>query len=132
VAVSPTEAVDVAERFFAALQRGDVQGATALFADGAVVWHNWDQLEQTPSEALAPVAALAPLQPRLELVRRYVVSDGCVQQHVIRLTAPSGAPVEIPAIQRICIEAGKITRIDEYMDTNAFAAVFGADADRLS
>ena len=120
-----TETVEVAERFFAALQQADVEGAAAMFADGAVVWHNWDQIEQTPAEALAPVTALAPLQPAFELVRRYVVSDGCVQQHVIRFTAPNGTPVVIPAIQRICIDGGKITRIDEYMDTSVFATVFG-------
>jgi ketosteroid isomerase-like protein len=122
------DVLNVVDRFCAALGEGDIQQAADLFTDDAVVWHNYDQVEQPPVEALAPAAALAPLRPVFDIVRRYVVDDGCIQQHVIRLTTPTGTKIAIPVVQRICVDGGKITRIDEYMDTAPLAALAGSPA----
>ena len=55
---------------------------------------------------------------RYEDVRRVVLDDGFVQQHVLRGDAPGGK-LEIPAMMRVMVSDGLITRIEEYVDPAA-------------
>jgi ketosteroid isomerase-like protein len=108
---------DLIDRFFRQLEAGAIDDCLELFADDAVVWHNYDDVEQTPAEAMAPLRGLGGLGATFCVLRRYSVPDGCIQQHVVQRRTPGGETVELHAIQRICVEDGKIARIDEYMDT---------------
>jgi hypothetical protein len=54
---------------------------------------------------------------RYEEIRREVLPDGFLQQHVLRGTAPDGTALEVPAILRIYCADGIITRVEEYLDT---------------
>jgi uncharacterized protein len=62
---------------------------------------------------------------RYDIVRRERLSDGFLQQHVLRGTTRSGATLEMPACLVVRVEQGRITRLDEYLDV-AQAAVLGA------
>src|SRR5205823_4010714 len=37
---------ELADRLFAAIEKGDVDCVAALYADDAVIWHNFDGIEQ--------------------------------------------------------------------------------------
>jgi ketosteroid isomerase-like protein len=60
---------------------------------------------------------------RYEEVRRKPVSGGVLQQHVLRGDAPNGAQLEIPSCMLISVVDGRITRIEEYLDSAQFAAL---------
>jgi hypothetical protein len=54
---------------------------------------------------------------RYEDIRRVVLDDGFVQQHVLTGIAPSGARLDVPAMMRVWVENGCVTRVDEYLDS---------------
>ncbi len=47
-----SEALEVAERFFRAIEAGDVERIKTIYAPDAIIWHNDDQKEQTVEENL--------------------------------------------------------------------------------
>ena len=55
-------------------------------------------------------------------VRRVILDDGFVQQHVLRGTCAAGA-LEVPAMLRVWVADGRITRLDEYLDTAQVAVL---------
>lgn len=111
--------LDLAARLFAAIEAGDVDGVAALYAPDVVVWHNDDGRAQTGAENLRVLTWLVThcSDVRYDDVRRSATATGFVQQHVLRATGPSAQAVEVPAcIVATCAE-GRITRIDEYLDS---------------
>jgi ketosteroid isomerase-like protein len=107
----------VAERFFRAIEEGDLDAVKACYASDAVVWHNYDRVEQPVADNLVTLAFVvgAVANRRYEEVRRVVLDDGFVQQHVLRGDAPGGR-LEMPAMMRVWVADGRVTRIDEYLD----------------
>lgn len=112
--------LDVAERLFAAIEAGDVDAVAALYGPDTVVWHNTDGVEQAVADNLHTLAWLTKRcsDVRYTDVRRSATATGFVQQHVLRLTSPAGEALALPA----CIVAtvdddGRITRVDEYLDS---------------
>ncbi|MEU4641453.1 nuclear transport factor 2 family protein [Micromonospora sp. NPDC023814] len=120
---------DIAERFFAAVGRGDLAAVTDLYADDVEVWHNYDEVDQTREQSLRTLgwihAKLGPL--RYVDVRRTLLPDGFWQQHVAEITG-DGATTRIPAALRVFCRAGKIVRIEEYLDPAPFTALVAARA----
>jgi len=111
----------VAERLFAAITAGDVGVVRALYAPQVRVWHNSDGVVQTAEENLAVLGwVTAHIRGlRYEDVRRQATADGFVQQHVLRGTVGAGAGVAIaiPACIIATVCGGRITRLDEYLDS---------------
>ncbi len=61
---------------------------------------------------------------RYEEVRRQPTPSGFVQQHVLRATLPGGGAFELPACIVIDLDGdGRITRLDEYLDSAAVAVL---------
>ncbi len=116
--------------FFAALERGDFDYCSTLFTDDAVIWHNYEQREQSSAAALSELAALAPTTLRFEIVGRDLADDVCFQRHVVHLSGAGGASAQFPAIQRIELQDSLIRRIDEYLDPAAMIAAGRAAADQ--
>jgi len=121
------EILELADRFFAAIPKGDLETVRAIYAPDARIWHNNDQATQDVEQNLAVLGwvtkNIAGL--RYEDVRRQATPSGFVQQHVLRGTAPSGAPLEIPACILCTVSNGRITRLDEYLDSAHIAALLG-------
>ncbi|MUH50970.1 MAG: ketosteroid isomerase [Actinobacteria bacterium] len=113
----------LADRFVAAVAAGDVATVTSIYADDATIWHNFDQIDQTPSENVKTLIGLhrALTNVRYEDIRRTIVDDGFYQQHVLRGTARN-AELELPAALRVYVSNGRITRLEEYLDTAQVAA----------
>jgi ketosteroid isomerase-like protein len=113
----------VASAFFRAIEDGDVGTVRDLYAPDAVAWHNYDMAEQNVDDNVRTLQWMVTtvVDRRYEEVRRIILDDGFVQQHVLRGEAPGGR-LEMPAMMRVWVEAGRVTRVEEYLDT-AQAAV---------
>ena len=121
------EEIDVlAERFLAAIAAGDTDTVRGIYADDATIWHNFDDKDQSPTENLRTLGYLHSVlaDMRYEDVRRIVLPDGYLQQHVLRATGPRAA-LEIHAALRVYITDGRISRLEEYLDPAPFAAAMG-------
>jgi ketosteroid isomerase-like protein len=116
VLCAPSEPAElaVARRFFAAIERGDLEAVRELYAPDVVVWHGFDQREKTREENLAMLAAAidanGPL--RYDELRLAPIPGGFVQQHVVR-----GRALVLPAVVVCSVANGRITRLDEYFDS---------------
>ena len=119
------DAEGVAEALFAAIERGDVDAVAALYADEAVIWHNFDGIEQPRDQNLLVLAWMTRNVSNLhyEEVKRYEIDGGFVQQHVLRGITKSGDELRVPSCLVVQLHHGRITRIDEYLDTAQLSAL---------
>lgn len=116
------------DRIIAAAEAGDATDLFNVYADGAVIWHNNDDREQTVTQNAKVLEAM----PRWVKERTYtdrqvqVFDGGVVQQHVLRgVNVESGEEVALHACVVVRVnEDGLITRLDEYLDSRE-AASFG-------
>lgn len=117
--------LDVADRLFAAIQAGDVEGVRAVYHPDIEVWHNFDKLNQTADENLRVLSWMVRKvkDRRYEELRRYETPQGFAQQHVLRGIAPNGEPLDMPAAVFCTVENGLITRLEEYLDPAQAAAL---------
>ena len=111
--------LQLAERLFAAIGTGNVEEVRNIYAPDAVIWHNNDGLEQSADTNVRVlqwvVTNLGNL--RYENVRRQRTDTGFMQQHVLRGTAPNGQELNIPACIVCTVHDGRITRLEEYIDS---------------
>jgi uncharacterized protein len=110
---------ELVARFFTALEAGDIDTVRAIYAPDALIWHNDDLIDQSVEDNLRVLAGLhrAVSGLRYDVVRRAVVDDGVLQQHVLRGTLPDGTDVELHAAMYLQVRGGHITRIEEYLDS---------------
>ena len=124
--------IALANRFCAAIEAGDIAGVRALYAPDARIWHNTDGIDfpgQTVEENLVVLSWMATFltDKRYDIVARSVTPTGFVQQHVLRATITSnGAPYAMPACIICTLVDGRITRLDEYMDSAHVAPLIAA------
>ena len=122
-----SETLELADRFFAAIPKGDIETVRAIYAPDARIWHNHDQATQSVEQNLQVLAwvvkNIAGL--RYEEIRRHATPTGFVQQHVLRGHAPNGTPLEVPACIVCAVAGGRITRLDEYLDSAQLEALRG-------
>lgn len=111
--------VAVANRLFGAIERGDLAGVEALWADDATVWHSGDAHDNDRCRALKVIRWFIgrTTTRRYEILDRQLFDGGFVQQHVLHADVAGGSSIAL----RVCIVIkvgpdGLITRIDEYFD----------------
>ena len=111
-------ALDLAERFFSAVERGDLDAVRVIYAPDARIWHSHDLKEQSVEENLRVLAWMARVLPaRRYLVRRRVaIPGGFLQQHVLEADTPGG-PFSMPACVVVEVKDGRIGRLEEYLDS---------------
>lgn len=116
---SEPTSLDVADALFEAITSGRPDDVRALYADDAVIWHSHDEAVQTPDENVATLRwAVANLgSMRYTEVRRRSTDGGFVQQHVLRATNRRGDEIAIAACIVCDVSDGRITRLDEYLDS---------------
>lgn len=107
-----------AGRFMAALEHGDREAVRAFYAPDAKIWHNFDNVEQTIDENLKVLDWMVRKLPqrRYRVVRRELLPDGWMQQHVVEATLSDGRPFRMFACCVVRMRHGVITRLDEYLD----------------
>ena len=117
--MTDAEKIDLARRFFAAVERGDLETVRSLYAPDAKIWTAQDPAERSPEENLAVLAWVKEnvRNFRYEEVRCQPTPTGFVEQHVTCGTAPGGGQFRFPACLVVRVENSKVTRLDEYFDT---------------
>lgn len=120
-----TSNLELCEQFFAAITRGDIDAVAGFYAPNAVIWHNNDGIEMTPEQNLRALRWITKNMQdfRYEDVRRFDTGSGFVQQHTTCGTTASGAAFSIPACVIVQVVDGRITRLDEYLDSAQTAAL---------
>ena len=115
----------LAERFVSAIERADVAVIRECYAPDARIWHNFDNIEQTVDQNLATLGWMVKRMPERKYVvlRREALSDGFMQQHILAGTTRNGEAVSLPACIICRVAGGRITRLDEYLDPAAAAAL---------
>ena len=114
----------LATRLFDCIEQGDVEGVAQCYAPDLVVWHNFDELDQPREANLATLAGLIARisERRYERRRLNVFEGGFVQQHVLTGVRRDGARVSLPGVLVGRVRDGRITRLDEYLDSAQVAA----------
>jgi ketosteroid isomerase-like protein len=122
-----THVNELADRFFAAIETGDVESVASFYADDALIWHNTDQVEQPKADNLAVLGWLVKNTASREYrqLRRSMIDGGFVQQHVLHLEFADGRNADLPACLVVRVSDDRITRLDEYVDGAMVAATFG-------
>jgi ketosteroid isomerase-like protein len=118
----------LAERFVAAIEAGDLEAVRACYAPDARIWHNTDGAEQGVEENLKVLAWMARKLPgrRYRIARREALIDGFVQQHVLEAALPGGKAWSMAACLVVRVAGGRITRLEEYMDSAAVTELMAA------
>ena len=124
---STIDNLHLAERLFSAVERGDLDALRDIYAPDAEIWHNTDQQVQTVEQNLRTIAWIAANVKdfRYEDIQRQATETGFVEQHMTRGTGPSGKEFNIPACIVCTVVDGRITRLDEYLDSAHVAALAG-------
>jgi ketosteroid isomerase-like protein len=120
-----SDALAVADRLFAAIEAGDVDAVRGLYDPAVEVWHNTDRAGQGREANLATLDWVVRNLKGLRYtdVRRSATDDGFVQRHVLVATNRAGRRVEVPACIVATVREGRITRLDEYLDSAAVTAM---------
>jgi ketosteroid isomerase-like protein len=120
--------LDVADRLFGAIERGEYDTVDGMWADDVTVWHTGDSQDNDRVRALKVIRWFLDNTTRrnYEILDRQYFDGGFVQQHVLRASFPSRRSArpepDDPSIEmRVCIvikvdTEGRITRVDEYFD----------------
>lgn len=110
--------LDLAERFFRAVEKGDIEAVRSIYAPDAVVWHNHDGKEQSPEENLRVLGWIAKhlTNRHYRVLRRVEIPGGFMQQHVLEAST-AGGPFSMPACIVCQVQNGRITRLEEYLDS---------------
>ena len=120
--------LETAERLFKAIERGEVATIREIYAPTAKIWHNNDGATQTVEQNLAVLGWVVANISEIAYteIRRQPTPTGFVQQHVMRgRLKSSGKTFSLPACIVCTVEGGRITRLDEYLDSAHTAALRG-------
>lgn len=119
-----SDALKVGERFFGAIEAGDIETLREIYHPDVVIWHNSDGLErrergQNREDNLALLSVLTGIAKdwKYDVWFREATESGLVQQHTLRCSLPSGEALAIPVCIVLQITDGRITRLDEYIDS---------------
>lgn len=123
----PSTPLDIASQLFSAIESKSVSSVAALYDEAVEVWHNFDNAIQTKAANLKVLEGLTKTVGKLryEVIERLHVGDRVIQRHELHCTMPNGRTIVIPCSIFLTVKNGKITRIDEYLDTAQAAALRG-------
>jgi uncharacterized protein len=121
---------EVAGRLFSAIEAGDLDVVRSLYAPDVAIWHNHDGAVQTVDENLRTLTWMTKHLPgvRYTQVRRSTTDSGFVQQHVLVARNRAGRVIQVPACIVADVVDGRITRLDEYLDSAHIAALMETPA----
>jgi ketosteroid isomerase-like protein len=119
-------AMQTADKLFHAIESGDVDAIRNIYTPDTKIWHNNDGIAQSVDQNLAVLKWVITNIKSLKYteVRRQPTPTGFVQQHVLRGRFKD-KEIALPACIVATVEGGRITRLDEYLDS-AQTAVFAS------
>lgn len=109
----------VAGRFVEALNACDVDAVREIYAPDVRIWHCFDKRPQPVEKNIETLRFVHRRLKNLsyDVVKIIPIPGGYVQQHVMRGELPSGDPFAMHACAIVSVENGRITALEEYMDT---------------
>ena len=119
MSLNRTRIADVADRLFAAIERGDLDAVTAMWSDDVVVWRLGGGRERDKTRARSVIAWFvdATADRCYEVLDREFFDTGFVQQHILHATSRAGEKVALRVGMVVKLgDDGRIRRIDEYLD----------------
>jgi ketosteroid isomerase-like protein len=122
--VTDTELRELCHRFFDALERADVDTVAALYAPGMQMWVNLTGKEMSADENLKVLRDGAKLHRRRTYDHRTIntFDGGFIVQYSVNVVAHSGRRASLSACVIAQCRDGRITHLDEYLDSGKFAA----------
>ncbi len=109
----------IANRFFAAVEAGDLDTIIAMYHPDVRIWHARDEADTnaTQSKELLQIFFSRVSSRRYEIVRRHFFEGGFVQEHIVHGTTADGSTLRLP----VCFlchldDDGRIVRIAEYFN----------------
>lgn len=113
------ETETLASQMITTIETGDATRLYQLCADEAVIWHNYDDAEVDLDYVVKFLSSVAANVEGLRYtdVRRRAFAGGYLQQHVLTGTRPNGERIHSPACLVVHVSDGRITRIEEYLDS---------------
>jgi ketosteroid isomerase-like protein len=124
-----TEATEpIAQSFFAAIERGDLEAVRDHYAPDVKVWHNVTGRTQTREQNLDLLKLFTSRVEarRYEILSRDHFPGGFVQRHVLHGKVASGEPIAAAVCIVIYVREGKIRELYEYLDQEAVAPAFAS------
>ena len=134
MSMSEGEIRELCNRFFDAYQDRRIDELAEIYAPDCIVWHNVFGRETSGSDNLAALPDSYRMQRRRTYDDRIIntFDGGFVIQYTLHGVQHSGHRGALwICIVGLC-ENGKITRIDEYMDSSKFSTWRGGRADVVS
>lgn len=121
------EYLAVARRFIDALNAGDEAEVRAVYHPEAKLWHNFESGYQPVDLNIKTLHWMHRKLKNLhyDLVRLEPLSNGYLQQHVLRGNTESGEEIALYACAICTVEDGRITALEEYLDPAQVAALQG-------
>ena len=122
------ESLEIADRLFKAIERGNLNAIKDIYTPHTKIWHNFDNLAQSVDENLAVLTWVDANVAEISYteIQRQPTPTGFIQQHVLRgKVKASGKEIAIPACIVCRVENGRITRLDEYLDSAQTVALRG-------
>ena len=118
---------NLATRFFDAVVAGNIDDVRSMYAPDAVIWHAHTNAEQAVEDNLRTLDAIAKHVKGFgyDDKRCVATETGFIEQHITRGIAPNGMAFSIPSCIVCTVVEGRITRLDEYFDSVAAAALLG-------
>lgn len=110
----------MAQRFFDAIEAGDIATMQGSFTPDAEIWHNTDELIVSPAQTAQTLTGMVARIKEREYADRRLTTfpGGFVQQHVLKgKRVHDDGDVRLPCAIICRVEGGKITRLDEYFDS---------------
>lgn len=125
--MTEAEMNELGDRLINAIQAGDTDAVRTIYAPDAQIWHNFDEVVQEPSQNLLTLVDMHKRASNLRYteIQRFASPGGFVQQHVLVADAKYG-PMRMPAIIRFWVADGRITRLEEYLDTRQALVMYRA------
>jgi limonene-1,2-epoxide hydrolase len=120
------EALAVAKKFVAALNVADAGAVRAAYAPDARIWHNFEDKLQSVDENIETMHWVHSKLSKLDydVQKLMAVPGGFLQQHILRGTLASGETFAMHACVICKVEDGRITELEEYLDTGQARPLF--------
>ncbi len=124
--------LQLCDRFFDAIERGDHETLESCYAPEAVVWHSHDCLYQPRAENLAMLEAGMKRNKKMRFRNRRVhpFEGGFVQQHTLHITTENDFEGKMDVCFVAYVRDGMISRIYEYFDTGQIDRFLGPTSGR--
>jgi ketosteroid isomerase-like protein len=113
----------LAERLVAAVEAGDAGALQDIYAPELefVLYTDGEMRDRGGAIEAFTILRRAMRDVTLHVFDRQLTDTGYVSQQVLHFTAPDGSRMSVPHCLIVRVAGGRITRIDEYLDSHQLA-----------